>query len=408
MPVTKVVVVEAQMLEAPATITLVGTVHPVRRSRVASEIAGLVDSVPARQGDLVLEGDTLCKLRDDTLTLELVEAEARLEALNARHEELLTGTRSEDLRRLAAMRDEAAADQERWKLENQRVGKLYEGSESNAKELYDTRADFHRAQSRMIAAQAVYDLALAGPRDEVIAEAAYEAAAQQAVVFRVESALRKTAIPAPYTSYVVERTVEIGEWVPIGGQVAEVVDLATVLVRVDAPESIMPYLVVGEPARVAIDALGKTFEGSIRHVIRQADATARTFPVEIELDNRDGRMAAGMFARVTLPAGPKERVVAVPKDAIVERDGTAYVAMTMPGKHGGMVGLLMPVTTGGDVGDWIAITSGNVRPGMALITRGNEHILPFPTPVQIVNDRGTPVPMPPRTTAAQGPKSRDE
>ena len=70
-----------------------------------------------------------------------------------------------------------------------------------------------------------------------------------------------------------------------------------------------------------IDALKKRFTGRIRHIVSQADPSARTFPVEIELDNSIGELRAGMFARATLVSGPKALGVLVPRDAIVQRQG---------------------------------------------------------------------------------------
>jgi hypothetical protein len=62
--------------------------------------------------------------------------------------------------------------------------------------------------------------------------------------------------------------------------------------------------------------------------------------------------------------------------------------MLRQGREGGTVGVLSPVTVGADVGDWIAITSNNVDPGAGVITRGTEWILPFPTPVEVVDELG--------------------
>jgi multidrug efflux pump subunit AcrA (membrane-fusion protein) len=383
-------------MEAPSTITLVGTVRPVRRSEVGSEIAGIVAEMPVRQGDQVSAGGVICKLNRDALTFLLEESKARLSMLQARHEELLAGTRTQELSRLKALWDEASAEHARWDFEMKRVEKLYEGSDSNAKELYDTRADFLRAEQRMAAARAAYDLGLEGPRKEAIAQAAYEVAEQQAVARRIESDLEKTVIRAPFAGFVVNRSVEVGEWIAAGGTVVEMIELASVLVRVDAPEAAFSYVKLGEPARLRIDALGRSFEGKIKHVIRQANLQARTFPVEIEVDNNSGLLAAGMFARVTVAAGPRERVVAIPKDALVEREGIVYAAMAMPGQQGGMMGMLVGVTVGADVEDWITITSGNIRPGTLVITRGTESILPFPMPIEIVDKTGSPVAMPPR------------
>ncbi len=390
----KVVVAEARMVEAASSITLVGTVNPVRRSRVASEIAGMVENMPVRQGDRVAEGGVLCKLNRDTLTHRLTEAKARLNALRARHEELVAGTRREELTRLKALFDETAAEYDRWKLEMDRIQQLYSERDSNEKEYYDTKADFVTAERRKVAARADYDLGVEGPRKEVIAYAAYEVAEQQAVVDRIESDLGKTIIRAPFDGYVATRNVEIGEWVPVGGQIVEMIDLSTVLVLVNVPEGAFPYLTVGHAARVQVDALQRSFDGRVKHLLRQADPRARTFPIEVELDNREGLLAGGMFARVTVKGGAEGSIIAVPKDAIVERGGVANVAKVIPGREGGMVAILMGVTVGVDAGDWITITSGNVQRGMRVVTRGNEHILPFPTPVLLVDEKGNPAPMP--------------
>ena len=392
---TKVVVAKAQMREAPASITLVGTVEPVRRSRVGSEIAGIVAEIPVRQGDHVAEGGILCRLNSEALRFRLTEAKSRLGALSARHEELLSGTRQEELTRLKALFDEASAMYDRWKFEMDRIDKLHEGRDSNEKEYYDTRADYLAAERRKVAAQANYDLGVEGPRKEVISQAAYDVAEQKAVVDRVESDLRKTTIVAPFDGYIATRDVEAGEWVPAGGQVVEIIDLSSVLVRVNVPEAAFPYLAEGLQTRVKIDALGRTFAGPIKHIMRQADLRARTFPVEIELDNREGSLAGGMFGRAIVTAGKTDVVVAVPKDAIVEMNGVTHVAIVVPGEQGGLVGMLTGVTVGADVGDWAAITSGNVPAGAQVVTRGNENINPFPTPVIIVDEKGTPVTMPP-------------
>lgn len=397
-PAVKVVLERAKMVEAPATITLVGTVRPARSSRVASELAGVVKDMPVRQGDRVEKGQKLCALNTDSLTLQLESARARLRALEARHEELVTGTRAEDKARYQALYDEAVAERDRWRFELERVENLYRGSESNAKEIYDTRASFLGAEQRRLAAKAALDLALAGPRPEIIAQAAHDVQEQRATAARIETDLNKTVIRAPFDGYVVSRAVEVGEWVAAGGTVVTMVELGTVLVWVDAPESAFPFLEVGARARVKIDALGRFFEGTIKHMMREADRAARTFPVEIELSNPDDVLAAGMFARATIPAGPDRPALAVPKDAIVTTGGTDHVGVMVQGPQGPSA-MLVPVVVGNSVGDWLTILSGNVKEGGDVVIRGTENLLPFPMPVVVVDAQGTPVAALPQSTA---------
>jgi HlyD family secretion protein len=390
----KVSVAAARKVEAPNTVTLVGTVRASRVSRIASDVEGLVDEMTVREGDNVKKGDAICRLNADTIRWSLEEARAKRNALRAIHEELVAGTRREDLDALAAAVAEAQADLDRWKFEVHRVEGLTAGSASNPKELNDAHAEFAIARERLAAAKAAYDKGVAGPRPFGIAKAEHDLAAQEALVKRLERDLEKTTLRAPFSGSVVQRFVELGEWVGSGDAVVELAELSTVLVHVDAPESAYPFLVVGDPARVMIDALKRSFEGHVKHVIPRATANARTIPVEIEVDNADGVLADGMFARAIVRSGPDRTIVAVPKDAVVERNGTFYIATVQPDAKGGMTGVLRPVTVGVGAEDWIAITSANVDPGTAVIIRGTERMAPFPIPVQIVDELGRPAALP--------------
>lgn len=391
----KVTVSNVELRDLPASATLVGTVEPVTRSTIGSEIAGLVEEMPVRQGDFVRAGELICRLRGDTISLQLAEARERLKGFEA-----TLG---------------------KWILEQERIQRLYGTEDAAEKEVYDT--------------QAALDLAR------------YTVAEQKAVIAQLENDLDKTEIRAPFSGFIIERHTEVGQWLREGGDVVAVADLATVLVRTNAPEEALPYIRVGDRASVKIEALDRWFEGRVRHVIVQGDLAARTFPVEIAVPNpgyvevegeriprsvaraasgeagpagpKSGAgtsnaagadshrgpgesgtdpgtalLAGGMFARVTVRCGPPDKAPAVPKDAVVMRNGVEYVCMITPGQEeGSLMAIPVPVTTGLDIEDWIAVTSGNLTPGMRVVTKGNENIL-FPSPVVIVEKLGAPTERP--------------
>ncbi len=147
----------------------------------------------------------------------------------------------------------------------------------------------------------------------------------------------------------------------------------------------------GDAARIKVDALGRFFEGKIKHIMRDADRAARTYPVEIEVPNAESVLAGGMFARATIPSGEKGTVVAVPRDAVVERDGVAQIGVIMPGEQG-LTALLVNVTVGVESSGKIAVTSGNIKPGTQVVTHGTERLFPFPSPVIVVDEKGVVVP----------------
>jgi HlyD family secretion protein len=385
-----VITARAELRSLPATQTLVGSVEPLTITVLGTEVAGLVKDVPARQGDRVEKDALICKLNDDILSLQLQQEKAKLSNLEARLQELLNGTRKEELERLRAQHEAAAAVAERWAFELERVKRLQGGDFANQKEYQDALAQKVSAEKEEEAAKAALDEGLAGPREEVIAQARHAVAEQAAVVDRVKTEIAKTEIRAPFTGYVVRRFAEVGNWLAVGGNVVELADLSTVLVRIDVPEQAIPYADVGSRASVLIDALNERFGGRIKHIIPQADPAARTFPVEIEVPNPDARLKAGMFARATVVTGPEKQMVAVPKDAISQQMGASYVAVVRPGQGGQMMAYPTPVSVGLDISDWIAITSGNIPEGTEVVVRGNEMItlMMAPAPVQVVKEPG--------------------
>jgi HlyD family secretion protein len=337
-PKMEVVLVEAEVRLVPNTTTLVSTVEPLRRSVVGSEMAGIVSDMRVRQGDFVQAGSLLVKLNDDTLRFELVQAEAML------------GSAQADLRRV--------------EFDIKRIDRLYDESQAGEKEVYESLA----------------------ARDKAM----FAVAQQQALVDRLRIDNTKTELRAPFSGYIVRLETELGQWIDRGGAVVELADLSSVLVRVNVPEFALPYTHEGTECSVFFDALKRSLVGRVRHIVRQADVEARTFPVDVEVRNDETLLAGGMFARATVPTGPEATSVAVPKDAIIERDGVKYVGLVFPGQRG-TTGVLTPVTTGADIGDWVAVTSKNIRPGTNVVVRGNEMMMPFPSTVIVVDERGNPV-----------------
>ena len=304
--------------------------------------------MPVREGDYVKAGELICQLKDDTLQLELTATRNKLESLQAAVEI-------------------AKADFDRWTLEKQRVDRLSEESRANAKELYDTMADFLIAKNRAL-------------------EAELAVAEQKTLVELRRTELAKTLVRSPFDGYVTELHTELGQWLQLGGAIVEMIDLESVLVRVDAPESAIHYIAVGDPASVTFDAFNKHFTGHIEHVIPQAHEQARTFPVEIKIPNPDHQLRSGLFARVTIKSGPAAEIIAVPKDAVVRKKGTSRIWMVQDAGPQGTMAIPMSVTLGTEVGEWVAVTSGNVFPGMQVVIRGNEQLMPFPAPVQVVQE----------------------
>ncbi len=75
----------------------------------------------------------------------------------------------------------------------------------------------------------------------------------------------------------------------------------------------------GDVVEIDITSLpGAKFSTPLTRVIQSANPGSRTYDIEAFLDNADGRLKSGMFARVTVPVGTREAIT-VPADAVIRR-----------------------------------------------------------------------------------------
>lgn len=371
---TNVAVCPVVEREAPATIRLVGTILPDKSAVIASEVSGPVAEFAAQEGQFLRKGDVICRVDPSVARLRYDEAAAKLEAYRQKVAELEAGERPEELKRLKAAVDEAHALHDKAEFEKKRVGRLFKIGQSSEKEKIEADFDFIGASRRLTQATARHEMALNGPRAEVIAQAKFEAAAQKAIADRMKRDWKKTEITAPFDGFIVAKRTEVGEWIDEGGPVAEMIALETVRVRVDVPERAIHFAQPGRAVSVEIEALERTIEGKIARVIPRAERTARSFPVEIDLPNPDHALLPGMFVWARVPSGPDGKRLMVSKDAIVPSGSSKQVFVVRPGKDGTLMAIPTPVTTGMEIGHEIEIQAAGLRAGDRVVCRGNERL----------------------------------
>ncbi len=330
-PSAPVVVTEVKEQTLQKPVTLVGAVEPLKRSTIASEIAGLVEDFPVEEGDVVKKGDVLAKLRTKSLEIDLREAKAQKVEAEARY-------------RLANKNLE-------------RFQELYKKGVASLQQLQDAEAEKDANSARVSQLQAQID------------SHTYD--------------LARSKIVAPFDGYVTAEHTEVGQWIEVGGPVIELIDISGAEIHVDVPERYISEIRLGDLATINFDALPDlSIEGRITSIVPQADRESRTFPIKVVVDNREGLIKSGMVARVSFLIGEPSLVKLVPKDAIVEQNRSNFVYVVNDGA-------VMPVqvSTGIAYKDLIQII-GPVEMGQLVVTRGNERLRPNQQ-VQIVDQDGT-------------------
>ncbi len=322
--------------EVAPTIELVGTVRPRRRAIIASEVAGLVASLPVDEGDRVAAGELICRLRDVPRRLAHGEGLARFKELESV---------------LAVQEAELA----KARFEKERMEQLWEQRRTSEKEHIDAAADYRAALAR-------------------VEQARHAVAAQQATVDRLADELERTQIKAPFDGTIVAKHTELGVWVEQGGGIVELLDLGVVRVRVNVHEAHIAYAEPGAQVQVEVDALDRTFPGTISRVIPDADERARTFPIDVDIPNPDGLLKSGMFLRAAVPSGLRSRHLLAPKDAVISR-GLIQAVFVVRGSQPPQQAELLPLRVEFEALDYVAVQAAGLTPGDLLIVRGNERMM---------------------------------
>ncbi|NND54215.1 MAG: efflux RND transporter periplasmic adaptor subunit [Gammaproteobacteria bacterium] len=124
----------------------------------------------------------------------------------------------------------------------------------------------------------------------------------RAELLRARIDLNNRIIRAPFDGFIETRDVENGDFVRSGDQVATFVDNLTLIVTGSLAEKDVAFISVGDKA-VAKLITGQEARGFVRYVSPVADESTRTFGVELEIDNSNGELPAGVTAQMALNGG---------------------------------------------------------------------------------------------------------
>ncbi len=229
-----------------------------------------------------------------------------------------------------------------------------------------------------------------------------EVRAQRARISRVQSGLPgaevgvrqaqinldRTTVVSPFGGRVADLEVVLGQWVSSGADLLTVVDLNSIKVQVHVLEAELPLLAEGRLARVTFTAFpGEMFQGRITTINPRVDPDNGTGRVTVLLDNRDGRIKPGMYARVTIDAQAFPDRVLIPRAAVLPRDGRLIVFIYNPDGPNGRAEWRY-VTTGRENEKLVELTHGDegfVEPGEIVLTDGH-HYLAHDATVRLVDD----------------------
>lgn len=357
-----------------------GTVQPIRTVNVSPATSDIVEELLVEQGDRVVAGQVIARMKSDTLRAEVAQAEARVAQVQAQLDELLAGNRPQDIAQGQARVEQVQATvtqaQSRLNLANERVerNRFLQNQGAVAQDTLDealneaasAQANLEQTQASLREAQRSLDLLESGSRTEQIAST--RAQLQEAIA-SLEGAnvrLEDTYVRAPFSGIVTQRFATEGAFVApttsastaSSATSSAIIALAEGLeVLAEVPEVDISQIRPGQRVDIVADAYpDEVFEGRVRLIAPEAvvEQNVTSFQVRIELVTGLDRLLSQMNVDVEFIGDQLNDALVVPTVAIVTQSGETGVLV--PDQDNRI--RFQPVTLGPAVGNETQILDG--------------------------------------------------
>ncbi len=282
----------------------------IRDVQLAFNQSDRIESLLVKEGERVYEGQLLGVLDARRLKAAADKAAAQVQAQREVVARLVNGTRPEDIRKARADVDVAKAELENARRTAARKKALAEQKAGSQQEADDARAAASTATARLAAAQAVLDLAIAGPRKEDIAEARAQLQSLEAQRNLARIELADTSLHAPKAGIVQDRILEPGDMASPQKPAFTLAIVDPVWVRAYVAEPDLGKLSLGMAAEVETDSYpGKRYRAWIGFISPTAEFTPKSvevrqlrtrlvYQVRVFVHNPDDELRLGMPATV--------------------------------------------------------------------------------------------------------------
>jgi len=172
-----------------------------------------------------------------------------------------------------------------------------------------------------------------------------------------EALLSETQLKSPIDGIVGARYMETGERAKSDSKIFTVFDSSEIDFVFSVPEKIGVMLIAGEEVRLSIDAApDEPFTARIRLISPTIDPQSGNISIKAALDNNSGRLKPGMFARFSLVYGTPRKVLRIPSNSLVQKNGISGLVYKLNNKR------VYPVS----------ISLGNEDDGLIEVTDGLE------------------------------------
>ena len=249
------VILVGGFMQQPHPLIIQGEVDATQ-VEVAAKIYGRVKTLSAAEGQPVKKGDLLATLDSPEIKAKLRQALGAQKAARAQQDKAYSGTRKEKIRTAFSVWQKADAASRLAEKTYLRIQRLHEDGIVSTQKRDEAQAGKEAAAGDAEAAQATYEMARAGAREEDKTAAGALVDQTAGAVSEIMSYIAETKVKAPISGEVVEIIIDPGELVSPGLPLVSIVALDDTWVTFNLREDLLAAIRMGSVIPARFPALG--------------------------------------------------------------------------------------------------------------------------------------------------------
>ena len=347
------------------SVEAIGTLYGYEEVAIAAKVDGRVRKIHHDVSDQVKPGDLLVEFdpTDYELLLSQAEKSLRVDLVKLGIEDLPAGSKF-DIERLPAVM-QARERMSNAKLRYDRARSLAQSGAIPNEELTDKTAEYRAADaeyhSQILMARSL--VATAEMKREALAIARQQL---KEMLIRVPVPSQRMPGMEKDVKYVVsQRDVSEGSFVRTGTEVCKLVIDRMLKLRALIPERYSNEIQRGQQVQVFTAAHPQPFTGRVARINPTVDPVNRTFQVEIEVPNAEGKLKPGSFAKAAILTKRDSEVATVPLEALTAFAGITKVFVAEDGRA-----KEVRVTLGAQNTEWVEVASPTLPRGAHVVLSG--------------------------------------
>lgn len=345
-----------------ATSTFTGTLEAERSVGIQAKQPGQVVQIFVDQGQPVQAGTPILRLSAEQEQADVAAATARIEVAQAAR-----SSAASELESLRAERERLQAEIQLQQEQFRRTNELVSAGALPQEELDLKQRDLRVAQANLNS----LDRRIQAARDQ-LQQAEATLRERRAGLERLQADLEDTTVRAPFAGTLGDVPVELGDYVQLGQDLAQLVDNDTMNLNLNVPQERSQDLRLGLPVEIVNSSGDVQKQGQIDFIAPQVDSQSRFIQTEAIFPNPNRRLQDGQFVRTRVVWQQRSNRIVVPQTAVVYQGERRFVYVPQQ-QEGQMVASRQSVQLGLEQGSDVEITAG-LQSGQRIVVSGIQKI----------------------------------